>query len=123
MTVLISSQKPVPRAFFVSAKNAVLGKTYELDVAFVNEKEIQRLNSIYRNEDKPTDILSFPLSKEEGEIVLCMKEVEAHAPRFSRTPSNFLKFLFIHGLCHLKGMTHGGRMEREEEKFRKKFNI
>lgn len=104
-------------------KNAVLGKTYELDVAFVSEKEIRRLNRIYRDKNKSTDILSFPLSKEEGEIIFCMKEVEAKAPLFARTVSNFLKFLFIHGLLHLKGMAHGSRMEREEIKFRKKFGI
>ena len=104
-------------------KNAVLGKRYRLDVALVDRAEIRRLNRTYRGRNSSTDILSFPLSPDEGQIVLCLSEVAAQARFFSRAPSNFLKFLFIHGLLHLKGMTHGGRMEREEEKFRKKFNI
>jgi len=104
-------------------KNAVLGDTYELSVAFVESKEIRRLNRIYRNKDIATDILSFPLSKKEGEIVFCMKEVEAQAPLFDQTPSHFLLFLFIHGLCHLKGMRHSATMEREEITFRKAFEI
>ncbi len=122
----LSNPPPKPRisrAFFVSAKNAVLGKAYALSVAFVDAKEIRRLNRIYRGKDAATDILSFPLSKKEGEVVFCMQEVERQAPDFGCAPSNFLKFLFIHGLCHLKGMKHGSRMEAHEKKFRRKFKI
>jgi ssRNA-specific RNase YbeY (16S rRNA maturation enzyme) len=42
---------------------------------------------------------------------------------FDRTYENFLVFLFIHGLVHLKGYDHGDKMEKVEIKFRKKFNI
>ena len=126
MSVTISNLPKRPRAsraFFLSAKNAVLGQGYALSVAFVSGKEMRRLNRLYRGKDTSTDILSFPLSKKEGDIVFSMKDVSAQAPRFSRTAPNFLSFLFIHGLCHLKGMKHGSRMEREEIKFRKKFGI
>ena len=113
----------VPRALLLSMKNEVLGVDYELSVVFVDRRKIRALNRSYRNKDGATDILSFPLSNRSGEIIFCMKEVETHSVSFSETPSHFLLFLFIHGLCHLKGMTHGSRMETQEIKFRKQFGI
>lgn len=113
----------ISRAFLLDAKDAVLGKSYELSVAFVASVEMKKLNKRFRQKFEATDILSFPLSPASGEIVFCMEEVEAQAPLFERTSANFLKFLFIHGLLHLKGYRHGSRMERQEIKFRKKFGI
>ena len=111
------------RALFLRMKDAVLGKPYRLSVAFVGKAEMRHLNRTYRGKNSSTDILSFPLGKGEGEIVFCMEDVRKMAPDFDRTPQNFLPFLFIHGLCHLKGMAHGSRMEGQEKKYRKKFNI
>lgn len=104
-------------------KNAVLGPGYDLSVAFVDVREMKRLNRKYRRKSCSTDVLSFPLSRTSGEIVFSMTDVAKKAPLFGRRPSNFLAFLFIHGLVHLKGYAHGSRMEREEEKIRRKFNI
>lgn len=104
-------------------KLAILGKDYGLSWAFISENEIRRLNRIYRNIDAPTDILSFPLSKKEGEIYICLTEAKKEAPKFGREYENFLGFLFIHGLAHLKGYDHGSTMESIETKFRKKFGI
>ncbi len=81
------------------------------------------LNKKYRGKASSTDILSFSLSPLSGEIIFCMQDVAEQAPLFKRSVSNFLNFLFIHGLVHLKGYEHGSRMEREEIKFRKKFKI
>lgn len=108
---------------FDNMKNTILGKKYELSVVFVGPKEIQKLNLIYRNKDYATDILSFPISKTTGEIFICRKIAEQKSKEYGREETNFLYFLFIHGLVHLKGFEHGSRMEREEEKFRKKFKI
>lgn len=33
---------------------------YDISVVCINKEEIQKLNRVYRNEDKPTDVLSFP---------------------------------------------------------------
>jgi len=124
LTVLAPTrQTHLPRAFFLSAGEAILGKKYELSIAFVDEKEMRRLNKRYRDKSSSTDILSFPLSMHSGEIVFCMKDVAEQAPLFGRTTPNFLKFLFIHGLLHLKGYAHGSRMEKLEAKFRKQFGI
>ncbi len=121
---ILSKHRPrVARAVFVRMKDAVLGKRYELNVACVERSTMRKLNKKYRDKSSSTDILSFPLSNRSGEIVFSMKDVEKQAPLFKRGTSNFLAFLFIHGLLHLKGYAHGSRMERQEKKFRRKFKI
>jgi probable rRNA maturation factor len=108
---------------FSQYKNTILGKKYDLTINFISDKEIQKLNQIYRNINKPTDILSFPLNKNTGEIFICLKVAAKKAPCFNRTKTNYLAFLVIHGLVHLKGFEHSAKMERVEEKYRKNFDI
>lgn len=104
-------------------KDAVLGKNYSLSVVIADTKLIQKLNNIHRGKNKPTDILSFPLDKKEGEMFLNLAKCKIKAKEFDRTFENYLAFVFIHGLVHLKGFDHGSKMESIEKKFRKKFEI
>lgn len=108
---------------FEEMKDAVLGADYSLDVAIVDAEHMHKLNKQYRNIDKATDILSFPLSDTEGEIYINLEETKKEAKNFDRTYDNFLAFLFIHGLVHLKGFDHGSIMDDIEADFRKKFGI
>lgn len=108
---------------FDQIKKAILGEKYELSLVFVSAKKMQELNRIYRNINKPTDILSFPLSKNSGEILICKSETRKMMKEFGRSYENFLAFLFIHGCVHLKGFDHSPKMEKVEEKFRKLFKI
>jgi len=110
-------------SLFDQIKKAILGNKYELSLVFITPKKIRRLNKIYRNMDKPTDILSFPLSKTSGEIFICRSEAKKEMVKFARSYNNFLTFLFIHGLVHLKGYKHGQMMEKMEAKFRKIFKV
>jgi len=111
------------KTLFDQIKEAVLGSKYELSLVFTTPAKIKKLNLIYRNINKPTDILSFPLSKTTGEIFICKSEAKKEMKKFDRSYENFLSFLFIHGLVHLKGYDHGVKMEKMEERFRKMFNI
>ena len=71
--------------------------------------------------NKPTNILSFPLSKKEGEILICPSITKKQLKKFGRTYPELLQFLVIHGLLHLKGMQHSSRMEVSEQKYDKKY--
>jgi len=113
----------LPRAPFRAIKDAALGTAYKLDLVFTTPARMKKLNLIYRNKDKPTDILSFPLSRREGEIYICASEARTEARKFARTYENFIAFLFIHGCVHLKGHDHGSTMERIEAKLRARFKI
>ncbi len=108
---------------FSKIKDACLGKSYDLSLVFIDNKTSKKLNRVYRKKNKPTNILSFPLSKTSGEIFLDLELAQKEAPIFGQTFPNFIGFLFIHGLLHLKGMAHGSRMERAEARLRKLFKI
>jgi len=98
-----------------------LGKKFELSLVFIESRLSKKLNRIYRKKDRPTNILAFPLSKTSGEIFIDLKQSKKEFEDFGLNFSDFIAFLFIHGLLHLKGMQHGGTMERAERKFYKKF--
>ena len=85
--------------------------------------EIQKINKQNRNKNQPTDILSFPLTDTVGEIFLCLSEARKEAPKFDRNYENFVGFLVIHGLMHLKGFDHSSTMEDNEMIIRKEFGI
>ena len=111
----------MPNHPFKKMAEKVLGKKYNLGLTIIDATEIKLLNFRYRSKNKPTDILSFPINKNTGEIFLCLSEIKKEAPKFKRTFNNFVAFLFIHGLMHLKGFDHSSTMEKAESKFLKKF--
>ncbi|HEY4505629.1 MAG TPA: rRNA maturation RNase YbeY [Candidatus Paceibacterota bacterium] len=115
-----STVPPVP---FANIKNVALGKKYSLSLVFIGEAESRKLNNSYRGKNKPTNILSFPLDKKTGEIFITLKVAGKEAKDFGRKLPNFIAFLFIHGLMHLKGYRHGCTMERAESKLCKKFGV
>ncbi len=125
------SRKNTPRidgVFFQSAKNHVLGKQYDLSLVFVGKDRMRTLNREHRKKDYTTDILSFEIDCCCGEIFINPDKARSKAKEFDRAPENYLKFLFIHGLYHLKGMDHENdsaakKMEVAEMKTRKKFKV
>jgi probable rRNA maturation factor len=112
-----------PRLPFVRMKDFGLGKEYSLSLVFVGDTLSKNLNRMYRGKNKPTDILSFSLNKKEGEIFINLKKARTNSKKFNRNFENFVGYLFIHGLMHLKGFEHSSKMDSEEEKIRKVFSI
>jgi probable rRNA maturation factor len=123
LSVSNTTKAKLPRLAFLLMKNAVLVKKYELSLTFVSATEMKRISRVHREMDKTTDILSFPLSKNEGEMYICLSETKKEAKNFDRTYENFLAYLFIHGCVHLKGFDHSSTMERIERRFQKKFGV
>lgn len=113
----------LPRLPFAKMAGTVLGNEYECSLVIVSSRKSRELNRTYRGKDNPTNILSFPLDENEGEIFLDLAKARAEAPLFGRSYQNFVAFLFIHGLFHLKGYDHGATMEGQERKSRKIFKI
>ncbi len=94
---------------FEELKNKILGKKYELSLVFCKNALSRRLNRVYRGKDTPANVLSFPLSKNSGEIFI----------NLSRTDTFSAGELFIHGCLHLKGMRHGSKMLKAEQQLLK----
>lgn len=113
----------LPRLPFLRMKDEILGKEYELSIACVTKSVSHSLNKAFRGKDKPTNILSFPLSDTSGELVLHLPTIKKDAPAFGKKYVPFLGFLVIHGMLHLKGMDHGSIMEAYEKKFCERFGF
>ncbi|MBI2049075.1 MAG: rRNA maturation RNase YbeY [Parcubacteria group bacterium] len=104
-------------------KTGILGKSYALSLVFVSDEKSRVLNEKHRGKNEPANILSFPLSEEEGEIYIAPRKAAKDAPIWKMSYRRFVLYLFIHGLLHLKGLPHGSRMEKEEQRFLKKYTI
>jgi len=113
----------IPRVLFSDLKKEILGEKYDLSLAFVTPSEAARLARTYKNKDYDANVLSFRLSKQEGEMVICPAVAKREAKLFGRDFKGMLTYLFIHGAFHLKGHTHGGTMEREERRILKKYGL
>ena len=121
-----STVKNAPRVkgvFFHDIKNKALGKDYELSLVFVGKTRARSLNKTHRHKDYATDILSFTLDKTTGEIFIYPQKAKSKSKEFGKTFQEYLPFLFIHGLFHLKGFDHGSRMEGEEARIRRLFKV
>lgn len=118
-----TTRNQTPKIPFLEIKDRALGKNYSLSLVFVGDKKSQELNNAYRGKNNPTNCLSFSLDKNSGEIFINLSKAKKEAKNFDREYTNFVAFLFIHSLMHLKGMDHSSTMEKAEEKIRKIFNI
>ena len=84
-----------------------------VNVVFIDEKEMQTLNSEYRKKNSVTDVLSFNLDTKEllGEIYICPQYVSENfkAEKFTEE----IIRLIIHGLLHLIGYDHEVELNEE----------
>ncbi len=106
---------------FAMRELAVEGR--ELSLLLTDNEEIRELNKNFRNIDKPTDVLSFPMNDDIllGDIAISMDKVVEQARGAECSPEVELARLCHHGLLHLLGYEHvnGGRqaakMRRKED--------
>lgn len=75
--------------------------------------EIQELNKQYRDKDKPTNVLSFPMQSPEeidvdllGDIVLCASVIKQEAKQQSKSEKSHWAHMVVHGMLHLQGYDH-----------------
>lgn len=113
----------LPRVPFADIKECILGSPYELSLVFIGEKRSQNLNRDFRKKDKPTNILSFPLAKDAGEIFLNYPRIQKEAKAQGFSFNNYIGYLFIHGLLHLDGHDHGSTMDSAERRWCSEFSI
>ena len=104
-------------------------KTIEIYIRYTNNEEIKKINKEYRNIDKETDVLSFPMYesfevKEElgngqmpiyhlGDIIISIEKVEKQSIEYGHPFERELIYLITHAMFHLLGYDH---MEEEEKK-------
>jgi len=123
LTITNLTKGKLPRLPFTKIANTVLGKEYDCSLVIVSPRTSRKLNLEHRGKDTSTNILSFPLNKDAGEIFIDLAQARKECAQFERSYQNFVGFLFIHGLFHLKGYDHSSTMERQEKKIRALFSI
>ncbi|AKG20759.1 rRNA maturation RNase YbeY [Calothrix sp. 336/3] len=94
--------------------------SYEIGLRLTNDREIQELNSQYRHQDKPTDVLAFAAMETDlpqlpdmislplylGDIVISIDTAKRQAKQQEHSLSTELAWLAAHGLLHLLGWDH-----------------
>ncbi len=92
---------------------------YEISLLITNDETIHLLNKEYRQKDKPTDVLSFPMEDDImlGDIVISLDTAKNQAQEREINVDREVAFLFIHGLLHLLGYDHETSVEDEKEMF------
>ncbi len=113
----------------IEAANSAHAYAYELAVRFVDEDEGRALNRQFRQQDKATNVLSFPATRpaglpadlpaQLGDIVICGPVVEREAADQGKSAADHWSHMLVHGTLHLLGFDHqdaigAEKMERLE---------
>lgn len=96
-----------------------------ISISSASKEEINKLNLEYRNIDRPTDVLSFPIFEREeieefknvpedkklkevelGDIVLCMDIIYSQSIEYGTGIIREVLYMITHGICHLLGYDH-----------------
>jgi probable rRNA maturation factor len=136
-------QKTILNVANAVAKMAKIPKNTELSILIVDNVYIQELNFIYRQQNRPTDVLSFALNEladDEpeldlegeinalGDIVISLEQAQLQSEEFGHSLERELGYLVAHGMLHLLGYDHEDDTERElmrnlEEKIMQKVKL
>lgn len=98
----------------------------EVSVVLTSDKEIRKLNKMYRGKDKPTNVLSFPLidfveggfkdpnGEALGDIIIARETVQEEAKQQNKALQDHVTHLLVHGTLHLLGYDHEEDEQAEE---------
>ena len=104
----------LPHISFEKIAQQILGVDYSLSLVLCGHFLAKRINNTYRKKTYSPNVLSFPLSKSEGEIFLNVRKAQQEARQFGVSHKERLAFLFIHACLHLRGLAHGKKMDELE---------
>jgi len=107
---------PTEVMFSQWANNAygdVSQKPSDVTIRLSTEQEIQQLNAQYRNKNKPTNVLSFPVDLEPeldlpllGDVIVCHSVLVTEAKQQGKRLHDHYAHMVTHGILHLCGYDH-----------------
>ena len=119
-------------------------KSFYINIILTNPNNIKQINKQFRNIDKETDVLSFPMfNKEElsnykeikgvgqevlGDIIISISKVIEQAEEYGHSFERELAYMVVHGFYHVIGYDHiektdKEQMRKKEENILVKLNI
>lgn len=148
----IDSNKSIETYIEEIVKNIAIKEELYVDelsvsISSATKDEIKQINKKYRDIDKVTDVLSFPIfikeeledikkiedskkikSLELGDIIVCLDVVKVQAVEYNTGLLRELLYMITHGMCHLVGYDHIEEEDRKvmrnlEEKILKKLGV
>jgi len=87
----------------------------ELSIVIVDDAEMAEINFEYRQVDRPTDVLSFPMLEGEfadvcnqmlGDVVISAETARSISDETGASLESVIDLLLIHGILHLLGFNH-----------------
>ena len=116
-----------------------------ISITLTTPEHIHEINKQYRNVDRATDVLSFPIFEKEeidekirnhdfeheyvlGDIVISIEKVEEQAKEYGHSFEREFAYMLVHGFYHLMGYDHIQEEDKvimrvKEEKVLKKLGI
>ena len=115
-----------------------------INIILTNPENIRKTNKKYRNIDRETDVLSFPMFEKEeievlkeqknpmievlGDIMISIERVDMQAKEYGHSFERELAYMLVHGFYHLMGYDHieeddKVKMREKEEGILKKLSI
>ena len=115
-----------------------------ISITLTTPENIRKTNNEFRNIDKETDVLSFPMFEKEeideikekklvvhdvlGDIMISIKRVKEQAVEYGHSFERELAYMVVHGFYHLMGYDHIKEedkkdMRKKEEKILQDLNI
>ncbi len=108
----------------------------EVSVTFTDNSGIRKLNAQFRNIDRETDVLSFPLGEngeydidpengacQLGDIVISVEKAKQQAEDYGHSFKREIAFLTVHSMLHLLGYDHINSKEEEEDMFKRQREV
>lgn len=120
-------EEAIRKAAAESLKYEAFDENCEISVSIVDNEEIRKINQQFRNIDRATDVLSFPMltfaEGEEaevnendeillGDIIISLERAREQAEEYGHSLKREIAFLTAHSMLHLLGYDH---MEKDEE--------
>ncbi len=103
----------------------------DVELVFLNDEEMKKLNQIQRGINKSTDVLSFPLENIApeiplGSVVINLDLAKGKAKELGHSLESEISLLFIHAMLHLLGLDHEkdeGQMRAKEKELIELFKL
>ena len=119
--------KKICKAF--PKKYKFLNKKVTLTLLLSNNKNIKKLNKVFRKKNKSTDILSFPLDKKIkiskntylGDVIISYNHLDKPRSQNLKSFKDKVIKTFIHGFLHLLGFDH--KKNKDYSKMLKEENL
>lgn len=98
-----------------------LPSSTEVSISFIDDGYMRELNLKYRDNNRTTDVLSFPQEGELlGDILISVDKATAQSEELGHTFEQEVRRLVVHGILHLLGYDHKklqeARLMEEKEK-------